>query len=262
MNHRPPKWADRFLRWYCHPKFLEEIEGDVYELFERRVLVNHQRARLGFIWDVFRFFRWSNFKRSNSKYNSMNQFQLYANYLKLGFRNIRKNLVSSSINIFGLAIAICFAISIYVFLDLMLNMDAYHTNSKNIYQLTNYVDQDCGEELWGDSPMLLGPKILEDHPTIKAISRVEYRGASLKYDTDVFDELTLFVDPSYFEMFDFPIVGGNREALYAKNQIVISWDMAVKYFDDVDPMGRELSFKFYNGAIRRFTVGAVLDKYP
>ena len=73
MNVQPPKWADRFLRWYCNPRFLEEIEGDIYELFERRIEIqNHKLAKAKFVWDVLRFFRWSNIKRTNSKYATIN----------------------------------------------------------------------------------------------------------------------------------------------------------------------------------------------
>ena len=37
MNRQPPKWADRFLEWYCNPRILEEIQGDIYELYRRRI---------------------------------------------------------------------------------------------------------------------------------------------------------------------------------------------------------------------------------
>ena len=263
MNIDPPNWADRFLRWYCNPKYLEEIEGDIYELFDRRAETKGPKtARAKFVWDVFRFLRWSNIKRSNSKYNSMNQLTLYQNYLKLGMRNIRKNMVSSSINIFGLAIAICFAISIFLFTDIMLNMDSFHTKSDRIYMIANYVEQDGGDVLWGDSPITLGPKMAADHPSIETFARVEYRGASVKYDADVFDELAVFVDPAYFEMFDFPFLNGDRKVLYDKNKIVISKDIAKKYFSGEDPIGKDLSFKFSNGTIKRMTVGAVLEKRP
>ncbi|WP_462249881.1 ABC transporter permease [Ekhidna sp.] len=263
MNVQPPKWADRFLRWYCNPRFLEEIEGDIYELFERRIEIqNHKLAKAKFVWDVFRFFRWSNIKRTNSKYATMNQFMLFSNYLKLGMRNIRKNLVTSSINIFGLAISICFAISIFIFMDMSLNMDGYHTNGDRIYQITNYVEQDGSEELWGDSPIELGPDLASSNPSVENFSRVEFRSASVRSGADVFDELVLFVDPGYHQMFDFPMINGNKNVLNNKNHVVISKNMAIKYFSDEDPMGKELSFKFTNGVIKRLTVGAILDKYP
>ncbi|MEM6812884.1 MAG: ABC transporter permease [Bacteroidota bacterium] len=263
MNVSPPKWADQFLRWYCNPKYLEEIEGDIYELFERRSETKGSNlAKIKFVWDVFRFFRWSNINRINSDYNSINQLMLFRNYLKLGFRNIEKNLVPSSINIFGLAIAICFAISIFIFIDVQLNMDSFHTKSDRIYQITNYVEQDGSEELWSDSPITLGPSLLKDHSSVEAFTRVDYRNASVKSGNDVFDELTILVDPSFFEIFDFPLLSGDKKALYQKNQVVISKNMAIKYFSDKEPIGQVLSFKFSNGKIKKMTVGAVLDEYP
>ncbi|MEP0985243.1 ABC transporter permease [Ekhidna sp.] len=263
MNIHPPKWADRFLRWYCSPRFLEEIEGDIYELFDRRVEDQSPRmARIKFIWDVLRFFRWSNINRTNSKYTTMIRFTLFTNYLKLGMRNIRRNLASSMINIFGMAIAICFAISIFIFTDIQLNMDSFHSNGDRIYQITNYVDQDGNENLWSDSPIMLGPTIAEDHPSIESFARIEYRSAVVKYKSDVFDELIVFTDPSFFEMFDFEMISGNRRALYDKSNVVISRNMAIKYFNDEDPIGKELSFKFSNGQVKRFFVDAVLEEYP
>lgn len=263
MNFNPPKWADRFLRWYCNPKYIEEIEGDIYELFERRIEYQSLRvAKFKFIWDVLRFFRWSNIKRTNSKYTTMNRFTMLSNYLKLGMRNIRRNMVSSMINIIGMAIAICFAISIFIFTDFQLNMDSFHTNGDRIYQITNYVDQDGNENLWSDSPITLGPAIDSDHPSIESFARIEYRSSVVKYQSDVFDELVVFTDPQFFEMFDFAMITGNRKVLYDKSQVVVSKEMAIKYFNDEEPIGKELSFKFMNGQTKRYLVGAVLEEYP
>ncbi len=264
MKHPdPPYWADRFLRWYCNPKFLEEIEGDIYELFDRRVESKGQRtAKIKFIWDVLRFFRWSNIKKSNSKYSTMKGTLLFKNYLKLGIRNIRKNLVTSSINIFGLAIAIAFAITTFIFVDMQLNMDKFHSKGDRIYQITNFMDQDGEDRRWGDSPLLLGPKIAADHPTVESFARIEYTSANVKAGADVFDELVTFVDPTFLEMFDYPMIYGNQQVLYDKNKMVLSKEMAIKYFRNDDPIGKELSIKFSNGTIKRFTVGAVLDEFP
>jgi hypothetical protein len=41
----PPKWADRFLQWYCRPDLIEEIQGDVYEMFYRQAVDNKSMAR-------------------------------------------------------------------------------------------------------------------------------------------------------------------------------------------------------------------------
>ena len=57
MKVHPPKWADRFLQWYCHPDLLEEIQGDVQELFYRRVQEEGLgNAKRKYLWDVIRVF--------------------------------------------------------------------------------------------------------------------------------------------------------------------------------------------------------------
>src|ERR1700761_7618681 len=55
---QPPRWASRFLGWYCRPELLEDLQGDLYEFFGRNV---EKRgvfiARLIYILDVLKFFR-------------------------------------------------------------------------------------------------------------------------------------------------------------------------------------------------------------
>lgn len=261
-NHRPPKWADRFLRWYCNPKYFEEIQGDIHELFDMRIEEKGKAAAdRSFIWDVFRFLRWSNIKRSNSNYQKMNQLGLYRNYLKLGFRNINRNLVTSSINIFGLAIAIGVAITIFIFIDIQVNMNHFHTKSDRIYQLVNTIKQEGEDELWSHTPIPLAPKLVSDLPFVEASARIEYTSAIVRQNKEAFHEWIAFTDPSYMEIFDFPLIYGNKQVLYEKNQIVISHDMAIKYFGDEDPMGQEIFIEFSNDTKKRFLIGAVMDKF-
>jgi hypothetical protein len=63
MNSKPPRWADHFLKWYCHPDAIEDIQGDLHELFYHRLFEEGQwSANLKFIFEVFGFCRWSNFR--------------------------------------------------------------------------------------------------------------------------------------------------------------------------------------------------------
>src|SRR5690348_2863386 len=103
----PPKWADRFLEWYCNPSLLEEIQGDAYELYNR-TLKDRSRsmANIQYAWNVLRFFRWSNIKRS--QHRSAN-FMMYRNYFTVFKRGFIRQKGYSFLNVFGLAIGIaCF----------------------------------------------------------------------------------------------------------------------------------------------------------
>ncbi|MCG8387915.1 MAG: permease prefix domain 2-containing transporter, partial [Cytophagales bacterium] len=60
MNKRtsPPKLALQFFRWYCHPEYLEDLEGDLLERFEKRRLGKGAKvAHWALFWDVLRLFR-------------------------------------------------------------------------------------------------------------------------------------------------------------------------------------------------------------
>lgn len=60
MKKNPPQWADRLLRWFCHPDYLEGIQGDLYELYDERMSrVGRRYADLKFSWEVLRAMRYS-----------------------------------------------------------------------------------------------------------------------------------------------------------------------------------------------------------
>jgi len=263
MNTSPPKWADKFLQWYCNPNLLEEIQGDAYELYERRMKEEGKKiADRKYKWDVFRFFRWSNIIRTQNKYQHSNNLPMLKNYIKVGFRNLSKHWVTSGINILGLAIAIGCAITTFIFIDNQLNMDSFHKNKDNIYQVINHVQNGENTEPWGDSPIKLGPVLKEKYPTIDKIARVEYQRASMRYQDNVFNELIMFVDPSYIQMFDFPMRYGDESSLNNKENIVIGNHIADKYFGEENPIGKRISVKYASGKTQSYFIGGVIEKLP
>src|SRR6478609_2557780 len=100
----PPKLANRFLEWYCHPSLLEEIQGDAYELYYRTLKRRGRHvANLQFTWNVLRFFRLSNLKRFSSKPTS--NFMMYQNYFAVFKRGFIKQKGYSFLNLLGLLLA-------------------------------------------------------------------------------------------------------------------------------------------------------------
>ena len=64
MKTTPPKWADQLLTWFCHPLHVEEIQGDLHELYYYRVSrVGPGYAQIRFVWEVFRAMRLSLLRR-------------------------------------------------------------------------------------------------------------------------------------------------------------------------------------------------------
>ena len=105
MKHNPPKWADRFLAWYCRPDLLEEIQGDVYELYDRTAKQSKRNADLTFIWNVLRFFRWKNIRKRNTNYNnSLMTTGMLKNIIKVAIRNFINQPGHSFLSVLGLTV--------------------------------------------------------------------------------------------------------------------------------------------------------------
>ena len=224
----PPKWADRFLEWYCSPDLLEEIQGDAYELFHKREKESGVKvARLKFAWDVIRFFRWSNIRRTKPKYSS-NSFSMFKSYLRIGFRNAIRNGITSSINVLGLSLGIGTAISIFLFFDFWYHRDNFHSHRDNIYQVTNLIQSEDRLEDWGDSPIMLAPALKSDFSFMENAVRIEYSSWDVRRDETVFNESIWFVDKEFFRMFDFPLLAGDSDALYDRSKVTLTKEIATK----------------------------------
>ena len=96
---RPQGWAGRFLRWFCKPDFIEEIEGDLHEIYCNKVKDKGiSYANRTYPFDVFKFFRWSNLKKPIIMKSSLS-YGLCVHNLKITMRVFRRNILYTFINI-------------------------------------------------------------------------------------------------------------------------------------------------------------------
>ncbi|MEQ8903892.1 ABC transporter permease [Ekhidna sp.] len=259
MKNQPPKWISRFLKWYCDPNLLDEIQGDALELYNRRLGERSKRyADLLFIRDVLGYFRWTNIKKTTKIMNPLKNLILFQSFMKIGFRNIVKHYIINSISIIGLALSLGIGITALIFYDVQVNMDEFHVKGDRIYQITQLTE---GSEIEGKTPVVLGPTIHDDNPAVQHFTRIERRGAYVKQRNNTFEEQIAFVDPAFLQVFDFPMIAGNKHSLSKKHSVVISYEMAKKYFANEDPIGKELQLMFTNDYEASFVVTGVMDKY-
>jgi putative ABC transport system permease protein len=183
---------------------------------------------------------------------------MFKNYLKVALRNIRQHKGYSLINIVGLAVGIACCILILLWVQDELSFDSFHKNGDKIYRVLQDVHLDR-DVTWAINQGPLGPALKEDIPEIVNFTRGTARRFRIKYDDKRFDEIVEFADPSLFEMFDFPLVKGDpKKALTDPHSIVISEDMAVKYFGSEDPLGKVLNADDQYD----FVVTGILAKVP
>ena len=99
----PPRLFHRFFRWFCHPQMLDYIEGDLFEIYERRLKAQGKaKADLKFILDVLLLFRPGIIKPTQLR--NMNNYGMIESYFKIGWRTLLRNKGYSIINVGGPAV--------------------------------------------------------------------------------------------------------------------------------------------------------------
>ncbi|MDQ4142071.1 MAG: ABC transporter permease, partial [Bacteroidota bacterium] len=164
------------------------------------------------------------------------------NYLKIALRNLLRHKGYSFINIAGLAVGIACCTFILLFVQDELSFEKNHSKAKNIYRLTITIDNSGTLEKAGITSPAIASQLKQDYPEVKQFVRLLNTGnqALIRYNNKALYETGgFFADSTLFEVFDYPLVAGNpKTALNDPNSIVLSQELAKKYFGDEDPMGK------------------------
>lgn len=259
---QPPGWPVKLLRFFLKEKYVEEIEGDMEEIFlEHTERFSLQKAKILYTWEVIKLMR-PNLVRQLKFVDHFNQFNMLQNYFKVSVRGLMKTPLNSSINIFGLAVAIGISLVVYAFMKYDYSTDQFHENADHIFLVTCTGDVDGTVQQYGKTPRPLGELLKTDFAQIEKMCRVEDGPVIVKYHDQVFHEALRYVDAAFLEMFTFPMKWGTAKSLEDLSSIVLSEDMARKYFGDENPVGQELLVKFDETRSKTFKVTGVAQPFP
>lgn len=168
--------------------------------------------------------------------------EMIKNYLKVALRNIRKSKVYSSVNILGLAVgmACCFLLLLYIQHEM--SYDRFHEKSHQIYRITTEWQIEGQAQFYETAAAPVAPALLNDFPGVQEAVRIRRTSAVINHNSKSFVESRIyFADPSFFEVFDFPLIQGNpKTALTHLHSIVLTEETAEKYFRNEDPIGKIL----------------------
>jgi putative ABC transport system permease protein len=268
MKKSPPNYALRFLAWFCPPELHESVEGDLLQEFEDDAhTLGFPRARRKFIWNVLRFFRPGIFLRNKFSAQLISTIMI-GNYVKVASRNIAKRKLYSFINAFGLSIGIAFCMLIYLFIQDEKSFDQFHVNKDKIYRLEEKTydtwQQDPSKPYNYSAylPMPILQVVMDEVPEIEFGTHFKAFGdGSMQYGDKVFTERLTLVGKDFFKMFSFRLLQGSAEKVFLnKNEIVLTKEIARKYFGDDDPIGRIVTV--FMEQERTMTVTGIIDAPP
>jgi hypothetical protein len=135
MNDSVPRWPLRFLKLFCDPSLIDEIEGDMEEMYRKWVIrYGRSKVRRLYIIHTLKFLRPFVLKRRKPAY-STNTVDMVLNYFKIAWRSITRNKSFALINVLGLALGVACVILIYTLVTYHLSFDAYHARADRTYRV-------------------------------------------------------------------------------------------------------------------------------
>lgn len=247
----PPRWADRLLEWCCAPDLLEDVQGDLYEVYYKRLeQVGPTKARREFALAVFHYITpfFLQRKPTEADYPSppLLTLSMLRNYLTIAFRTLAHNKAYSVINVVGLSIGLAVAMLIILYTKDEVSYDRFHANTPNLYRITSRQLSAAGKQegLEGNTGDLQGPKFSAGIPEIKSFVRYREDRHDIKRGAEVISQTIYAADTSFFSVFSFPLLSGNpKTALQQPRSVVLSADMAEKQFGTTDALGKTIFVK-------------------
>ncbi len=179
------------------------------------------------------------------------------NYFKIAWRILIRSKTFSLLNILGFSVGIATYLMIGLYVQYELSYDRFHVNADRIYEIT--VDNQA------KTPEVLAPTLLEVFPDVKAATRLINRGeTSVSFEDRSFIESNwVWADQHILEVFSFPLLKGNKKTVMRNpDSIIISEDMALKYFGNKDPINKVLHCSFFGYVGTNFIVRGVLKNIP
>ncbi len=183
------------------------------------------------------------------------------NYLKIALRNLLRHKGFALLNISGLAIGMTAGFLVLLYVGFELSYDSMHSKSDNIYRVVADIKTPSETIEASISAWPVSPNLASEFPEIEKATRVmNSQFTVVKEGTKYIEEDVVAVDSSFMEIFDFKLLKGEKEGLLNRpNTIVISAEIASKYFNNENPIGKNLVIEESENPLE---ITGVMDNFP
>lgn len=246
---QPPRWAQRFLIWYCRPSLLEDLQGDLNEFFERNLKAKGARyARFIYCLDVLKFFRFYTVRKFNF-FHPIIPWIMINSYFKTSSRSLVRNKLFSAINVIGLAISMSVGLLLIGFLTDLLSYDDFHEKKDRIYRIIT-TDQRLGQPAMDlvSGSVKTGKKVKNELPGVEKTTLIRWGfGGDAQIGEAKIPLSGLWADHDFYKVFSFPLLKGNpNTALKEPYTMVLTEKTAKKLFGDTEAFGKSIRFDTLN----------------
>jgi putative ABC transport system permease protein len=187
---------------------------------------------------------------------------MFKNYFITALRNLWKNKFYSAINVTGLSVGLAIGIMILLWVQDEVSFNNFHSHAKNIYKINSHLGTGIGEQVWEGAPSPVALFAKSDIPEVENAVRIAPNYSMSLYANGnsrfVIDK-TAFADKSFFTIFDFKLLQGNKTRPFKDaNSVILTQSTAKKLFGNDDPMDKIIVAE----NSENFTVTGVLEDFP
>jgi len=259
MKHKketPPLLGEKVLKIFLPKGESESVAGDYEELYAEIAQTRGKSRAFGWYWiqivksiwaGITVYVWWS--------------LTMLKSYLTIALRYLKRHKIYSFINISGLAVGMACCVLILLWIDDEIRYDRFHEQTKNLYRIVNDLNFGPISQLTEGTAYPLGPALKKEIPEVREIVRIlpTRRLLVAHGGKKYYEENFYFADPSLFAIFTFPFMQGDpNTALSSPSSIVITQDMASKYFGSQDPIGKTIRTQNQNDYI----VTGIIENAP
>ncbi len=230
----PPRWPLSLLRFFIRDQYLEEIEGDLEEVYQE-FIEEHSERRANWLYtlEVMRLFRPNLIKKLISPSHHIH-LDMFKHNLTISVRSYWRQKSTFLINLIGLSTGLACFLLITLWIKDELSMDKFHAQDEQLYQVMERI---TGPNSIGTSTNTAGPvaaTLVEELPEV--LAGVTARTKSINPNTLSVGEINLKANGLYatkdlFRLFSFELLAGTPDQVLADpNSIVLSESLAKRLF--------------------------------
>jgi putative ABC transport system permease protein len=233
----PPRLAQKFLLSFLRDDLAEEVAGDLDEKFAQ-MLKNGStfRAKCNYWYQVVQYLR--PFAIRKTRNYSSNQFDMFQNYFTVSWRNLRKNLGYSLINVGGLAVGMTVAILIALWIYDEMTYNGYHPQYNRVAQVLQKQTWNGRTGTQYSIPIPLAEELQKTFGSdFQYLALSSWTGDHiLSHGENKISKTGNFMDSTAAKLLALKMISGSHESFYEPNSILLSKTAALALFGDRDPV--------------------------
>ena len=245
---KPPFLAEKLLKWVAGRAEMEDIHGDLDEVYQDCFAQNGSFRANTFYWlQIFSLIFSYGLRKRKSKaaysyYYSKNSIAMFNNYFKIALRNFFKHKLFTSLNIAGLALGMTICLLSLSIAVAIYKSDEFNENKDRIYQINTSFHEEANSKTFASTFHATGHHLQETYPFIEEVVKIQSGfNPEINHSGNLMNFRGYFADASFFDVFDFEMLEGDAAtALDDPFSIVLTQSVAQTLFKNENSMGRVL----------------------